>query len=135
MHGGDAGEAAIIGIQGRRDGAEPGHDSLDFGRVRISAAEQAFDVVLRAHDKMLAAPLDQRRATEQQSIGRAGQAEIVVTCFAETPELDRRRRVISRIMRQKSMIERHKSTKSLILHHIPPRECRSTQGHSNAPKS
>ena len=62
---------------------------FDCGSVVISAAEQSFDVALLAHNKALAAPLDERRAAEQESIGRAGQTEVLVICFAETPELYR----------------------------------------------
>jgi len=102
VHGGDTGETPIAGIQGRRDGAEAGHDSLDCGRVLISAAEQAFDLALLAHDKARAVPRDERRAAEHETIGRAGQSEILVTCLAETPELYRHGDAVFRVLRDYS---------------------------------
>ena len=129
VHGGDTGEAPVIGIQGRRDSAEAGHDSLDCGGVVKSAAEQPFDLALLAHDKALAAPCDDRRAAEQQPIGRARQAEIVFASFAETPELESSwRRGISRTLRQMSMTKRHWYAKSLILRHIPPKRLAHREG-------
>jgi hypothetical protein len=46
-----------------------------------------FDVASPAHDEAAVAPLDQRRAAEQQALVGAGEAEIVgVTCLTETPD-------------------------------------------------
>lgn len=89
VHGGDAGEALILGVQSPRDRAEPGHDSLDSRGVAKGAAEQAFDLATLAHDEAFVAPCDERGAAKQQPItGRAGQPKIIFAGSAEPPELD-----------------------------------------------
>src|SRR5579862_2512942 len=87
MHRCDPRQALVAGVQGGGHGGQPRHDPAGGVVCSVSVAKQLLDRVALAHDEAAVAPLDQRRAAEQQALVGAGEAEIVGgTCFTETPD-------------------------------------------------
>src|SRR5580700_6081299 len=87
MHRRDPRQTLVVRIQGGGHGGQPRHDPAGGVVCSVSVAEQSLDLVALAHDEAAVAPLDQRRASEQQALVGAGEAEIVVvTYFTETPD-------------------------------------------------
>jgi hypothetical protein len=90
MHRGDPREALIVSAQCAGHGGQPGHQSIGADFSAMGAGEQSLDVLLLAGDELSIAPFDQRRSPEEQAVVAAGEAEIVVVGFAETPHVPNR---------------------------------------------
>lgn len=87
VHSCDPREALIVRVQRPRHGPQPRHDSLDRRISSIGTAKQAFDFIPFPHHELLISPFDQRRATEHETICRAGNPEIFVAGLAQTPHV------------------------------------------------
>src|SRR4029077_5084554 len=87
MHRGEPRQTLILRVQRRRDRRKSRHKPIYVQLRPIGAAEQMFELTSLPRRKAFVAPLDQRRAAEQQALLGAGKAEIVVTTgFTETPD-------------------------------------------------
>jgi hypothetical protein len=63
------------------------HQPIGDKIFSIGMAQQPFNLASLARDEAAVAPLDQRRAAEQEAMVGASEAEIVVvTCLNETPD-------------------------------------------------
>jgi hypothetical protein len=111
MHRGDPRQGLIVGVERRGNSREGGHEPVGRDLRSISAAEQTFDLAPLAHHKASVAPLDQRRAAEHQAVFGAGEAEIVVAVFTETPEpMNHFRPIIGDYMRSDRPLVNRKET-------------------------
>jgi hypothetical protein len=63
------------------------HEPLRRQLRPVGAAQQALDLAPLTHGEASVSALDQRRAAEQQALVGAGEAEIAVAGFAQTPNL------------------------------------------------
>jgi len=87
MHRGDTCQDKIIGIERGCHGGKPAHDPFGSNVGPVSAAQEATNFVLLAHDKAPAAPFDKRRAPQDQTVTIAGEAQIARAGLAQSPDM------------------------------------------------
>jgi hypothetical protein len=66
---------------------KPRHEPVNRGFNVIDASKKTLDVTAVTYNELLAAPFDQRCPPEKKSFVGTGEAEIVVTAFAQAPEV------------------------------------------------
>jgi hypothetical protein len=87
MHRGDPRKAGIVRVQSGCDGRETGHQPIDRQVCSLGSAQQALDLSTLARRELSLLSFDQRRAAKDQPLLGAGQAEIALMVFVQTPDL------------------------------------------------
>jgi hypothetical protein len=83
----DLRQAQIVLSQRGSDDPQPRHDPIDCDLGAIGTAQQEIEIVSWTNGKSIAAPFDERRAPEPQSVDGAGDAEVAIPALAQSPEM------------------------------------------------